>query len=386
VEKLKDICEIVMGQSPDSNSYNEKQDGLPFYQGNADFGVVNPKTRYWCNAPTKIAVANDVLLSVRAPIGAVNIATEKCCIGRGLVAIREKEGTSFYKHLYYLIISKNKKLNLLGTGSTFKAINKSNLENIEILLPTLPEQQRIAGELDIVCGILAKQKRQYKLFERLIKSKFNQLFGDPVTNPMGWAVVEIGEVAKLEGGYAFSSKDYKKSGVKIIKITNVTKDILDWSEVEYVSKVLAEKCKRFLVKEGDLLMAMTRPIIKSLEAVKIAKATEGDLPALVNQRVGRFVIDDDRLSAAFLLEFCKHPLFKSQIEKFGSNSLQPNVSSRQVESILIMLPSLDLQNQFADFVAQVEKSKVKLKAEIEQTETLYKALMQKYFGDKEMAA
>jgi len=266
------------------------------------------------------------------------------------------------------------------------SITTTDLKKVEISVPSLAKQQHIASELDIVCGILAKQKRQYKLFDDLIKSKFNEMFGDPVTNPMRWKVVEIGEVAKLEGGYAFSSKDYKKSGIRIIKITNVTKDVLDWDEVEYVSEALAEKCKRFLIKKGDLLMAMTRPIIKSLEAVKIAKATNEDLPALVNQRVGRFAIDKDKLSSAYLLEFCKHPLFKSQIEKFGSNSLQPNVSSKQVESILIMLPPFDLQQQFAEFVTQVEQSKAKLKAEITQTETLYKALMQKYFGDKEVAA
>ena len=80
---LKEVCKINMGQSPDSSSYNENGEGIPFFQGNADFGERYPVTRVWCNAPTKIAQSEDILISVRAPIGALNYAKEKCCIGRG---------------------------------------------------------------------------------------------------------------------------------------------------------------------------------------------------------------------------------------------------------------------------------------------------------------
>ena len=85
--KLCEICNINMGQSPDSSLYNEEQIGMPFYQGNADFGEIHPKARMWCTKPTKIAKSGDILISVRAPIGALNIANEDCCIGRGLAAI-----------------------------------------------------------------------------------------------------------------------------------------------------------------------------------------------------------------------------------------------------------------------------------------------------------
>ena len=84
---LKEVCSINMGQSPDSDSYNENGEGVPFFQGNADFGERYPVTRKWCTAPTKIAEPEDILISVRAPIGAMNYAKEKCCIGRGLAAL-----------------------------------------------------------------------------------------------------------------------------------------------------------------------------------------------------------------------------------------------------------------------------------------------------------
>ena len=89
--RLGDICEINMGQSPDSSSYNDNNDGLPFFQGNADFGELYPTVRVWCSQPSKVANKNDILISVRAPIGALNIADCKCCIGRGIAALTVDE-------------------------------------------------------------------------------------------------------------------------------------------------------------------------------------------------------------------------------------------------------------------------------------------------------
>ena len=87
-----EVCDLTMGQSPRSDSYNNEGRGLPFYQGNADFGKKTPVARVWCDAPKKRAYAGDILLSVRAPIGAINVTTEECCIGRGLAALKPHGG------------------------------------------------------------------------------------------------------------------------------------------------------------------------------------------------------------------------------------------------------------------------------------------------------
>ena len=117
---LKDVCSINMGQSPDSSSYNQDNDGIPFFQGNADFGDLYPVTRVWCNAPTKIAKPGDILISVRAPIGALNYAKEECCIGRGLAAITPDKSKASPDFIYWMLKGKNAELNSKGTGSTFK--------------------------------------------------------------------------------------------------------------------------------------------------------------------------------------------------------------------------------------------------------------------------
>ena len=126
---LKDVCTINMGQSPDSDSYNDNGEGVPFFQGNADFGEKYPSERVWCEEPKKIAYPEDILISVRAPIGALNYARTECCIGRGLAAIRI-EDEFLRNYVYHLLKARNRELNRKGTGSTFKAIGKNVLEEI----------------------------------------------------------------------------------------------------------------------------------------------------------------------------------------------------------------------------------------------------------------
>ncbi|MEW6701290.1 MAG: restriction endonuclease subunit S, partial [Bacteroidota bacterium] len=120
IVKLGEVCEIVMGQSPASSTYNKKGIGLPFFQGKKEFTDLHPIAEKWCSAPNKIAQAKDVLISVRAPVGATNIADQICCIGRGLAAVRYSYN---YLFLFYFLRFIEKKLDEQGTGTTFKAIS-----------------------------------------------------------------------------------------------------------------------------------------------------------------------------------------------------------------------------------------------------------------------
>ena len=167
VVKLSRIASIIMGQSPPSSTYNEKGVGLPFLQGKTEFGRMYPKPVMYTSKPIKIAEREDLLISVRAPVGAVNIAPFKLCIGRGLASIRfnrDRASTLFY--FYYFQLSKPR-LEAMGKGSTFKAITKKDLENLLVPLPLLNEQDRIANTLKAVDDwISAEEKRKVK-FERL---------------------------------------------------------------------------------------------------------------------------------------------------------------------------------------------------------------------------
>ncbi|GMO32743.1 MAG: hypothetical protein Ta2B_13590 [Termitinemataceae bacterium] len=152
---LSQVSTIIAGQASSSETYNKDRVGLPFYQGKVDFGDISPTPRVWFNEPIRIAESGDIL-SVRAPVGPTNIASEKCCIGRELCAIRVNQDVdksyvlAFFK-LYETNIAK------MGSGSTFKAITNEQIQNIEI--PPLAEQRRIAAIIDAKLTAVDKAKR-----------------------------------------------------------------------------------------------------------------------------------------------------------------------------------------------------------------------------------
>ena len=148
-KRLDDIADISMGQSPLSQSYNIDKKGLPFYQGKTEFGDIYIKEPIiYCNSPIKIVEKNDILMSVRAPVGDVNIATQKSCIGRGLASIRAKKVD--YLYLFYLLKEQKIKIEKMGVGSTFKAINKNNISSLQIPIIEMSKQNRIKKYLVLI--------------------------------------------------------------------------------------------------------------------------------------------------------------------------------------------------------------------------------------------
>ena len=133
--KLSDIANITMGQSPAGESYNETGDGMVFYQGRTDFGMRFPTTRMYTTAPTRFAHKGDILLSVRAPVGDLNIAMEDCCIGRGLAALKSKVGSQMY--VFYTLSGLKPIFDVMdGNGTTFGSITKDTLFGLNVVIPT----------------------------------------------------------------------------------------------------------------------------------------------------------------------------------------------------------------------------------------------------------
>ena len=133
--KLRDEFNFTMGQSPSGDSFNEDGIGIPMYQGNADFGFRFPTRRVYTTAPTRYAEENDTLISVRAPVGAQNMASERCCIGRGVAAFRHKD-KSLYSYTYFKLKSLLENIRQFNdNGTVFGSISKSDFENIDIVIP-----------------------------------------------------------------------------------------------------------------------------------------------------------------------------------------------------------------------------------------------------------
>ena len=169
-----DVADIMMGQSPPSKTYNKEGIGLPFLQGKAEFGEIYPTPIKWCSKPIKVAKEKDIIVSVRAPVGDVNIAPFDCCIGRGLAAIRPKGNLEPLYPFYYFRISKER-LEAEGGGTTFKAISKSVLENFKIPLPSFSEQQQIAHILSTVDKKIETEEKRKSTLKELFKTMLHEL-------------------------------------------------------------------------------------------------------------------------------------------------------------------------------------------------------------------
>jgi len=174
-KRLDDIADITMGQSPLSQSYNLGKKGLPFYQGKTEFGDIYIKEPIiYCNSPIKIVEKNDILMSVRAPVGDVNIATQKSCIGRGLASIRAKKID--YLYLFYLLKEQKIKIEKMGVGSTFKAINKNNISSLQIPIIEMSKQNRIKKYLLLIEKLSFIISSVIKEAENLYNSLMNKYF------------------------------------------------------------------------------------------------------------------------------------------------------------------------------------------------------------------
>jgi type I restriction enzyme S subunit len=169
----KEYFELIMGQSPPSSSYNDKQDGMPFLQGNADFGVMYPSYSKYTKNPLKIAEPNDILISVRAPVGEINLSKDKICMGRGLGAIRVLKGN--YLFYYYYLNHIKREIENMGQGSTFKAITLNELRKISLPIPSLKEQERIVFILSTVDQKLELEQKSKDKLERFKKGLMNDL-------------------------------------------------------------------------------------------------------------------------------------------------------------------------------------------------------------------
>lgn len=372
--RLEDVCSINMGQSPESSNYNEAGEGIPFFQGNADFGKLHPTVRVWCDAPTKIAEQGDILISVRAPIGALNIANVQCCIGRGLAALTVNERLCYQKYLWYALECKVDELNSKGTGSTFKAINKKTLAETEIPLPSLDEQRRIAAVLDKVSGLIAKRREQLAKLDELVKARFVEMFGDPVSNEKNWPIVTLGDIAEIRigpFGSLLHKEDYIAGGHALVNPSHIIDGQICVDENLTVSDEKYDELSAYQLRIND---------------IALGRRGEMGRCAVVHQEgllcgTGSMIIRPySQMKPYFLQNIISNPAYKRIIEDKAVGVTMMNLNVPIVSALTVPLLPVHLQEQFIDFMGQVGKAKLTIQQSLDKLEVLKKALMQEHFG------
>jgi len=349
---LKDVCKINMGQSPNSSNYNDYGDGMPFFQGNADFGERYPITRVWCNTPTKIAQAEDILISVRAPIGALNYAKEECCIGRGLAAITPDRNKVSQDFIYWALKGKKAELNDKGNGSTFKAISRKILEQTMIPDINFEQQHKCAENLEKIYGIIQNRRKELLALDDLIKARFVEMFGDPVSNPKGWDMVELGELTGIGSSKRIFEKEYVSEGIPFYR----TKEIVELSKGNSISTELYITEERFaeikeqygVPKAGDLLISAvgTIGIIWIVDGKNDFYFKDGNLIR---------VDSSDKFDSVYMKNLLENLIVEYK-KQMSSGTAYAALTISGLTKMKVYDVPMELQNQFADFVRQVDKS------------------------------
>lgn len=368
IEKLENIAEVIAGQSPPSDTYNQFKDGLPFFQGNADFGDMFPTARYWCTAPKKIALPNDILMTVRAPVGPVNICNIESCIGRGLSAIRVKKNHS-YKYIYYFLKSHERQIAKFGVGSTFKAITQKDIKALQIPLPDkIEDQTRIANILSKAEALIKQRNQSIDLLDEFLKSTFLDIFGDPLKNDKKWKQDKVENYTDC----IVPGRDKPKSFTGETPWFT-TDDLIDKGYVVISKKELGlsnteiDEVKAKRIPVGSVLMTC----VGDLGIVSI----NNDI-CVVNQQLHAFQCKP-MLNNVFLM--FNLSFMKSYMYKMASTTTVPYMNKTICNSIPIFSPPISLQTQFSIIVEKTEVLRTQYQESLNELENLFGSLSQRAF-------
>lgn len=377
--KLGEVCTIVSGSTP-------KTSVTSYWDGNIKWitpAELNEDTFYIMDSVRHITEegkektglsylpTGTVILSSRAPIGKTAIAGCKMCCNQGFKNLICSDAI-YNEYLYFFLKSKTDYLNSLGRGATFKEISKSIVENIEIPLPEVNQQKEIAEKFKKLEQLIPLRKQQLAKLDELVKARFVEMFGDPVVNSKRWPVETIENHIDLLTGFPFDSSGYVSKGVNICGGLIIMPQKIDWSACKHWPQITGYE--DYILRPNDIVIALDRPWISN--GFKIAMVDREHLPALLIQRTARIRAVD--INQHYLMQSLLLGRFDKHCNITGS--LVPYISPKDIKSYSVMIPPIELQNQFAAFVERVDQQKQTVQQSLEKLELMKKALMQEYFG------
>ena len=374
--KLGEICEIVTGSTPKSSNPNywngEYKWITPAEISDDDFIVFDTQRKI-----TKLGIeetglksfpTGTVLLSSRAPIGKVAIAGCEMYCNQGFKNFICSNKIN-NEYLYYFFKSRKNYLNILGRGATFKEISKSIVSDIEILLPTYDIQRKQVKVLKKIDKLIYIRKEQLVEFEYLVKSRFNEMFGDLFSNEFKWDYASFNEFAKFDTKMISDFSNF--IDLPHIGIDSIEKNTGKLIGYRTVGEDQISSGKYFFTKK-HIIYSKIRPNLNKVALPDFVGVCSADAYPILTV--------EEKMNRIFLAHVLRSDYFLNFILSFSSRTNLPKVNKSQISKFMCPLPPLSLQNEFADFVAQVDKSQLAIQKSLEELETLKKSLMQEYFG------
>jgi len=386
--KLEDICEILNGYAFKSNQY--VNEGFRIIRiTNVQKGYVEDNNPVFypidnCEAQKYILNEDDLLISLTGNVGRVALLNKKylpAVLNQRVACLRVKNNANIDKVFLFNFLNSDyfeRKCIESAKGIAQKNMSTEWLKRYEIPFFSIEEQQKIATVLDKVSELITLRKKQLEKLDELVKSRFVEMFGDTVINSFNWEEHFLDEYIEFltSGSRGWAQFFVDEENELFITIKNVKNNHISLDSIQYINAPDNKEAQRTKVKTGDLLISITADLGRT-GVVDEKIAARG---AYINQHLSLVRLDQKKVNPLYVSHFLETDGGKKQFESKNQNGVKAGLNFDAIRSLKILVPPLEKQNEYLDFVQQVDKQKSSIQQSLEKLEVLKKALMQEYFG------
>lgn len=387
--RLGDICSFQSGGTPSKSNPQFFGGSIPWITTVAlNNGVIDSSNAVeWVTdraiqeSAAKIVPCESILVGTRVGVGKVAINSVPISTSQDIVSLLGIN-TDIWdkKYLCKFILANNTFILSQARGATIKGIRIDTLSNLQVPVKALNEQRRIAAVLDKVSDLIAKRRAQLDKLDELVKARFVEMFGSPVSNTLGWNQTKLSEVTSKIGSGATpkgGKESYHSEGVSLIRSMNIHDGLFLYKDLAHITDEQARQLDNVAVEDQDVFINIT-----GASVARSCIVPHEVLPARVNQHVAIIRCIQSQMNPIFASNMFINDEFKKQLLEIGESggATRQAITKQQLQDLNIILPPLELQNKFATSVNAINQSKLTIQQSLDSLEILKKALMQEYFG------
>jgi type I restriction enzyme, S subunit len=349
--KLGEVAEVQMGQAPAGTSYNDSEQGFPLIAGAGDLGPRLPRPSRHTTSPTKVCAPGDIILCVRATIGDINIADREYCLGRGVAGLRAKRGIE-RSYLGHALKHVTPALVAQGRGSTFLQVGRAAVEGVEIPLPPIEQQRKIAAILDKADAIRRKRDQAIALTGELLRSTFHEMFGDPMLNDKGWIAAPLGELLDGEVRNGVSPSSRGSLPAQVLTLSAITGKQFIASAVKEGMFDLDGLAPDKLVHEDLFLVCRGNGNHRLVGAGRFPTQAMHDV--VFPDTMIAIPVDLGRLCKSYLEALWQTQFIRRQIQKAARTTNGTyKINQRSLMATSVLVPPMQVQRRYDRFCERV---------------------------------
>jgi type I restriction enzyme S subunit len=374
-KRLPEVCDIQYGFPFDSAQFSDIT-GMPLIRiRDVVRGYSETYTTEKCN-DEYIVQNGDMLIGMDGEFNIAKWNGGQAYLNQRVCRLVPKDEIDS-GYLFYFMPKALKQIEEKTPFVTVKHLSAKQLNSIEISLPTMGEQKHVAVVLDKVSELIVLRKQHLAKLDELVKSRFIELFGDPVSNPKGWPMRELSEyIIFLTSGSRGWAQYFTDTGEYFITIKNVKNCRITLDNVQHITAPDNAEAKRTKVQEGDLLISITADLGRTGVVSKEVAAHGG----YINQHLTCIRLNQDVVRPLYVAYYMESDAGKEQFQAKNQSAVKAGLNFNSINTLKLMVPPIALQDRFIAFVEQVDKSKLAVQKGLEELEILKKSLMQQYFG------